>query len=718
MEIIKNDAREDGESMSEVVSVSEMFGKDVFNDAVMKDRLPKSVYKKLKKTIEDGAELDPSIADVVAHAMKDWAIEHGATHFTHWFQPLTGVTAEKHDSFISAPVDGKVIMEFSGKELIKGEPDASSFPSGGLRATFEARGYTVWDCTSPAFLKEDAIGVTLCIPTSFCSYKGEALDKKTPLLRSMQAVNEQSLRILRLFGNTTAKRVVPSVGPEQEYFIVDRAKYLQRKDLIYTGRTLFGAMPPKGQEMDDHYFGVIRERIGSYMNDLNKELWKLGVPAKTQHNEVAPAQHELAPIYEGVNQSVDHNQIVMETMKKVAERHGLACLLHEKPFAGVNGSGKHNNWSLTADDGTNLMNPGDTPHENIQFLLVLACIIKAVDIHADLLRESASNVGNDHRLGANEAPPAIISIFLGEQLEDVIDQLCDTGEATHSKQGGTLKTGVDILPDFDKDATDRNRTSPFAFTGNKFEFRMVGSSDSIASANTVLNTIIAEAFKEAADKLEEADNFDMAVHDMIKETLAAHKRVVFNGNGYSDEWVAEAERRGLPNIKSMVDAIPALITDKAVKLFEEFGVFTKTELESRVEVEYEGYAKAINIEAKTMIDMAGKQIIPAVIKYTTALAASISAVKSACPEADVSTQTELLLETSDLLAETKLALAKLTEITDKSAAMDGGKNQAVAYHEEVVPAMAALRTPVDKLEMLVDKELWPMPSYGDLIFEV
>ena len=710
--------REDGESMSEVVSVSEMFGKDVFNDAVMKDRLPKSVYKKLKKTIEDGAELDPSIADVVAHAMKDWAIEHGATHFTHWFQPMTGFTAEKHDSFISAPVDGKVIMEFSGKELIKGEPDASSFPSGGLRATFEARGYTVWDCTSPAFLKEDAIGVTLCIPTSFCSYKGEALDKKTPLLRSMQAVNEQALRILRLFGNTTAKRVVPSVGPEQEYFIVDRAKYLQRKDLIYTGRTLFGAMPPKGQEMDDHYFGVIRERIGSYMNDLNKELWKLGVPAKTQHNEVAPAQHELAPIYEGVNQSVDHNQIVMETMKKVAERHGLACLLHEKPFAGVNGSGKHNNWSLTADDGTNLMNPGDTPHENIQFLLVLACIIKAVDIHADLLRESASNVGNDHRLGANEAPPAIISIFLGEQLEDVIDQLCDTGEATHSKQGGTLKTGVDILPDFDKDATDRNRTSPFAFTGNKFEFRMVGSSDSIASANTVLNTIIAEAFKEAADKLEKADNFDMAVHDMIKETLAAHKRVVFNGNGYSDEWVAEAERRGLPNIKSMVDAIPALITDKAVKLFEEFGVFTKTELESRVEVEYEGYAKAINIEAKTMIDMAGKQIIPAVIKYTTALAASISAVKSACPEADVSTQTELLLETSDLLAETKLALAKLTEITEKSAAMDGGKDQAVAYHEEVVPAMAALRTPVDKLEMLVDKDLWPMPSYGDLIFEV
>ena len=704
--------------MSEVLNVSEMFGKNVFNDAVMKDRLPKNVYKKLKKTIEDGAELDPSIADVVAHAMKDWAIERGATHYTHWFQPLTGVTAEKHDSFISAPSDGKIIMEFSGKELIKGEPDASSFPSGGLRATFEARGYTVWDCTSPAFLREDAIGVTLCIPTSFCSYKGEALDKKTPLLRSMQAVNEQALRILRLFGNTTAKRVAPSVGAEQEYFLVDREKYLQRKDLIYTGRTLFGAMPPKGQELEDHYFGAIRERIGSYMNDVNKELWKLGVPAKTQHNEVAPAQHELAPIYEGVNQSVDHNQIVMETLKKVAGRHGMACLLHEKPFAGVNGSGKHDNWSLIGDDGTNLMNPGDTPHENIQFLLVLACIMKAVDVHADLLRESAADVGNDHRLGANEAPPAIISIFLGEQLEDVIDQLCNTGEATHSKKGGTLKTGVDILPDLDKDATDRNRTSPFAFTGNKFEFRMVGSSDSIASPNTVLNTIVAEAFKEAADKLEKAGDFDMAVHDLIKEMLSAHRRVVFNGNGYSDEWVAEAEKRGLPNIKSMVEAIPALTTDKAVKLFEEFSVFTRAELESRAEVEYENYSKAINIESRTMFDMASKSIIPAVIKYTTQLAASISAVKGACPEADISTQTELLLETSDLLSETKTAMARLADLTVKAAAMEGGREQAVSCYREVVPAMAALRAPVDKLEMIVDKELWPMPSYGDLIFEV
>ena len=702
--------------MSDVLNVSEIFGKNVFNDAVMKDRLPKNVYKKLKKTVEDGAELDPSIADVVAHAMKDWAIERGATHYTHWFQPLTGVTAEKHDSFISAPSDGKVIMEFSGKELIKGEPDASSFPSGGLRATFEARGYTVWDCTSPAFLREDAIGVTLCIPTSFCSYKGEALDKKTPLLRSMQAVNEQALRILRLFGNTTARRV--AVGAEQEYFLVDREKYLQRKDLIYTGRTLFGAMPPKGQELEDHYFGAIRERIGSYMNDVNKELWKLGVPAKTQHNEVAPAQHELAPIYEGVNQAVDHNQIVMETLKKVAGRHGMACLLHEKPFAGVNGSGKHNNWSLTADDGTNLLNPGDTPHENIQFLLVLACIIKAVDLHADLLRESAADVGNDHRLGANEAPPAIISIFLGEQLEDVIDQLCSTGEATHSKKGGTLRTGVDILPDLDKDATDRNRTSPFAFTGNKFEFRMVGSSDSIASPNTVLNTIVAEAFKEAADALEKAEDFDMAVHDMIKEMLSAHRRVIFNGNGYSDEWVAEAGKRGLPNIRSMVEAIPALTTDKAVKLFEEFGVFTRAELESRAEVEYENFSKAINIEARTMYDMASKSIIPAVIKYTTQLAASISAVKGACPEADVSTQTGLLMEASGLLADTKAAVLRLAQVTEKAAGADGGIAQAAAYHSEVVPAMEALRAPVDKLEMIVDKELWPMPSYGDLIFEV
>ena len=705
--------------MSEIVNVAEIFGKNVFNETVMRERLPKSVFKKMKKTIEDGAELDPSIADVVAHAMKDWAIERGATHYTHWFQPLTGVTAEKHDSFISAPdAEGKVIMEFSGKELIKGEPDASSFPSGGLRATFEARGYTAWDCTSPAFLREDACGVTLCIPTAFCSYTGEALDQKTPLLRSMQAIDEQSLRILRLFGNTTAKRVSPSVGPEQEYFIVDRQKYLQRKDLIYTGRTLFGAMPPKGQELDDHYFGAIRERIGAYMKAVNEELWKLGVTSKTQHNEVAPAQHELAPIYDQANLAVDHNQMVMETLKKVAGRQGLTCLLHEKPFAGVNGSGKHNNWSLTSDDGVNLLNPGDTPHENIQFLLVLACILKAVDTHADLLRESAADIGNDHRLGANEAPPAIISVFLGEQLEDVIDQLCSTGEATHSKSGGTLKTGVATLPDLDKDATDRNRTSPFAFTGNKFEFRMVGSSDSIAPANVVLNTIVAEAFKEAADELEKADDFDTAVHDMIKKLLRDHKRIIFNGNGYSDAWVEEAERRGLPNIRSMVEAIPALTTDKAVKLYESFGVFTKAELESRAEVEYEAYGKMINIEARTMIDMASKQIIPAVIKYTTQLAGSLGAVKAACPEADTSVQAELLTETSALLSDMKVALAALIDITEEAAGVDGAETQAHVYHEKVVPAMAALRAPADKLEMIVDKDLWPFPSYGDLMFEV
>ena len=705
--------------MSEVMNVAEIFGKNVFNETVMKERLPKSVFKKMKKTIEDGAELDPSIADVVAHAMKDWAIERGATHYTHWFQPLTGVTAEKHDSFISAPdAEGKVIMEFSGKELIKGEPDASSFPSGGLRATFEARGYTAWDCTSPAFLREDACGVTLCIPTAFCSYTGEALDQKTPLLRSMQAIDEQSLRILRLFGNTTAKRVSPSVGPEQEYFIVDRQKYLQRKDLIYTGRTLFGAMPPKGQELDDHYFGAIRERIGAYMKAVNEELWKLGVTSKTQHNEVAPAQHELAPIYDQANLAVDHNQMVMETLKKVAGRQGLTCLLHEKPFAGVNGSGKHNNWSLTSDDGVNLLNPGDTPHENIQFLLVLGCILKAVDIHADLLRESAADIGNDHRLGANEAPPAIISVFLGEQLEDVIDQLCSTGEATHSKSGGTLKTGVATLPDLDKDATDRNRTSPFAFTGNKFEFRMVGSSDSIAPANVVLNTIVAEAFKEAADELEKAEDFDTAVHDMIKKLLRDHKRIIFNGNGYSDAWVEEAERRGLPNICSMVEAIPALTTEKAVKLYESFGVFTKAELESRAEVEYEAYGKMINIEARTMIDMASKQIIPAVIKYTTQLAGSLGAVKAACPEADTSVQAELLTETSALLSDMKVALAALIDITEEAAGVDGAETQAHVYHEKVVPAMAALRAPADKLEMIVDKDLWPFPSYGDLMFEV
>ncbi len=705
--------------MSEKVNVAEIFGANVFNDAVMRERLPKSVYKKLRKTIVEGTELEPGIADSVAQAMKEWAIERGATHYTHWFQPLTGVTAEKHDSFISAPDStGKIMLEFSGKELIKGESDASSFPSGGLRATFEARGYTTWDCTSPAFLKEDAAGVTLCIPTAFCSYTGEALDKKTPLLRSMQALDQQAMRILRLFGNTTSKKVIPSVGAEQEYFLVDREKYRQRKDLIYTGRTLFGAMPPKGQEMGDHYFGTIRERVGAFMREVNQELWKLGVSAKTQHNEAAPAQHELAPIYAEANLAVDHNQMVMETLKKVAERRGLTCLLHEKPFAGVNGSGKHNNWSIITDDGINMLNPGETPHENIQFLLVLACILKAVDIHADLLRQSAADVGNDHRLGANEAPPAIISIFLGEQLEDVIDQLCSTGEATHSIQGGKLLTGVATLPDLDKDATDRNRTSPFAFTGNKFEFRMVGSTDSISSPNVVLNTIVAEAFKEAADVLEASENFEQAVHDLIKQMLADHRKIIFNGNGYSDAWVKEAKKRGLPNIRAMVDSIPALTTEKAVKLFEEFNVFTRAELESRAEIEYETYAKIINIEARTMIDMASKQFIPAVIQYVTKLAKSLTAVLVACPEADVSVQREMITEASDLLRATKEALARLIELDDLACTMEQGREQALFYHRQVVPSMEALRAPVDRLEMIVDKELWPMPSYGDLIFEV
>ena len=616
--------------MSEAINVAKIFGEDVFNDTVMQERLPKKVYKDLKKTIEEGKELDLATADVIAHEMKEWAIEKGATHYTHWFQPLTGVTAEKHDSFISAPLpNGKVLMSFSGKELIKGEPDASSFPSGGLRATFEARGYTAWDCTSPAFVRHDAAGATLCIPTAFCSYKGEALDQKTPLLRSMQAINEQSLRLLRLFGNTTSKKVTPSVGPEQEYFLVDADKFLQRKDLIYTGRTLFGAMPPKGQELDDHYFGTIRQRIAGFMKDVNEELWKVGVTSKTQHNEVAPAQHELAPIYAECNVALDHNHIVMQTLKRVACQHGMKCLLHEKPFAGVNGSGKHDNWSLTTDDGKNLLEPGKTPHENIQFLLVLTCILKAVDTHADLLRESAADPGNDHRLGANEAPPAIISVFLGEQLEDVLEQLISTGEATHSLKGGKLQTGVDTLPDLAKDATDRNRTSPFAFTGNKFEFRMVGSRDSIAGPNVVLNTIVAEAFSEACDVLEKADNFDEAVHDLIKKYATEHQKVVFDGNGYSDAWVEEAERRGLPNIKSMVEAIPALTTDKAINMFEKFKVFTKAELESRAEIKFESYAKAINIEARTMIDMASKQIIPAIIKYTKELADTVVAVKEA-----------------------------------------------------------------------------------------
>ena len=702
---------------TELINVAEIFGENVFNDTVMQERLPKKVYKNLKKTIEEGKELDLETADVIAHEMKEWAIEKGATDYTHWFLPLTGVTAEKHDSFISAPLpSGKVLMSFSGKELIKGEPDASSFPSGGLRATFEARGYTAWDCTSPAFVRQDAGGATLCIPTAFCSYTGEALDQKTPLLRSMEAINKQALRLLRLFGNTTSKKVTPSVGPEQEYFLVDAEKFEQRKDLIYTGRTLFGAMPPKGQELDDHYFGTIRQRIAAFMKDVNEELWKVGVTAKTQHNEVAPAQHELAPIYSEANIAVDHNQIVMQTLKRVACQHGLKCLLHEKPFAGVNGSGKHNNWSITTDDGINMLDPGKTPHENTQFLLVLTCILRAVNKHADLLRESAADPGNDHRLGANEAPPAIISIFLGEQLEDVLDQLISTGEATHSLKGGKLDTGVSTLPDLTKDATDRNRTSPFAFTGNKFEFRMVGSRDSIAMPNIVLNTIVAESFADACDVIEKSDDFDKAVHDLIKQYATENQRIVFNGDGYSEAWVEEAERRGLPNIRSMVEAIPAMVTDTAVSLFERFGVFTKAELESRAEIQYETYAKAINIEARTMIDMASKQFMPAFIKYTKTLADTVNSVKAA--GADASVQMDCLNKVTALMGETKEALDTLIKVTDEAASKEEGAVQANFYHSDVFPAMEALRAPVDKLEMIVDKEAWPMPSYGDLIFEV
>ena len=697
--------------MSENIKVTEIFGEDVFNDSVMQQRLPKKVYKELKQTILEGKELSLEMADVIAHEMKEWAIEKGATHYTHWFQPLTGVTAEKHDSFITAPLpSGKVLMSFSGKELIKGEPDASSFPSGGLRATFEARGYTAWDCTSPAFVRHDAAGATLCIPTAFCSYTGEALDQKTPLLRSMQAIDKQAMRLIRLFGDTTAKKVIPSVGAEQEYFLVDEKKFMQRKDLTFTGRTLFGAMPPKGQELDDHYLVTIRQKISGYMKHVNEELWRLGVTSKTQHNEVAPAQHELAPIYAEVNVEVDHNQIIMQTLKRVASQHGMKCLLHEKPFAGVNGSGKHNNWSLTTDTGVNLLEPGNTPHENVQFLLVLSCILKAVDKHAALLRESAADVGNDHRLGANEAPPAIISVFLGTQLTDVMNQLITTGMADHSIGSEKLETGVKSIPEFMRDTTDRNRTSPFAFTGNKFEFRMVGSRDSIAPANVVLNTIVAEAFKEVCDVLENAEDVDMAVHDLIKKNFTEHQRIVFNGNGYSDEWVEEAKRRGLPNIGCMVDAVEALTS-------EQFGVFTKAELESRKEIKYEAYSKAINIEAKTMIDVASKQIIPAVIKYTRQLADSINAVVAA-GVLEVEVQTELLRETSALLKKTKDALNELKKVTEEALTKEEGKESAMFYHEKVMPSMEALRTPVDELEMIVDKDMWPMPSYGDLLFDV
>ncbi len=700
------------------INIEEIFGQNVFSLGVMKEYIEsEKAYADVVEIIKHGGELNLETADIVADAMKRWAIERGATHYTHWFQPLTGYTAEKHDSFITHPDDdGKVILKFSGKELIKGEPDASSFPSGGLRATFEARGYTTWDITSPAFLKEDATGTILCIPTAFCSYKGEALDKKTPLLRSMEVLDKQTLRLLRLLGNTTSTKVTANVGAEQEYFLIDRDLYLNRYDLIYTGRTLFGAPAPKGQEMDDHYYGCIRERIGAFMKDINVELWKLGVTAKTQHNEVAPAQHELAPIYEVANIAVDHNHLVMETMKEVAERHNLTCLLHEKPFAHVNGSGKHNNWSICTDDGINLLDPGDTPNDNIQFLLFLSCIMKAVDEHADLLRQSASDVGNDYRLGADEAPPAIISIFLGEQLEDVVKQLVETGEAANCIEGGVLETGVSYLPDLEKDATDRNRTSPFAFTGNKFEFRMVGSQDSIGDPNVILNTIAAEAFAEAADIIEKSDDVAMAVHDIIKENMTKHQRIIFNGDGYSEDWIKEAKRRGLPNLPTMLDAVDTLTTDKSIALFEKFGIFTKAELESRKEVLYEKYAKTMNIEATCMVEMASKQIIPAVINYIGRL----TDVVLATDKAGVNNRAikEILYKSSDYLDRMQEALTKLQNNLEFAQAIADYKKRAFAYRDVVKVTMDELRVEADKLEMIVDKEDWPIPTYGDLLFEV
>ena len=697
--------------------VTELFGQDVFTLGKMRERLPKSVYREVAKVMNQGGELSMESANVVATAMRDWAEENGATHYTHWFQPLTGITAEKHDAFVqNAESDGRMLTEFSGKELIKGEPDASSFPSGGLRATFEARGYTTWDMTSPAFLKESACGAILCIPTAFCSYTGEALDKKTPLLRSMEVLSEQSLRIIRLFGNTTASKATPCVGPEQEYFLVDKDLYLQRLDLMYAGRTLFGAPAPKGQEMDDHYFGVIRERVGEFMKELNRELWKLGVSAKTQHNEVAPAQHELATIYNTANIAVDHNQLVMETMKRVAIQHNMRCLLNEKPYAGVSGSGKHNNWSIITDTGINLLDPGETPNENVQFLLILSCILAAVDRHADLLRQSAADVGNDNRLGVSEAPPAIISVFLGEQIEDVVRQLVETGIASSSIRGAKLETGVSTLPDFVKDATDRNRTSPFAFTGNRFEFRMVGSNDSVADSSTTLNSIVAEAFCKAADVLEKAEDFEIAVHDLIKANLTKHQRIIFNGDGYSEEWIKEAERRGLPNIKSTIEAAEALTTETTVSMYEKFHIFTKSELQSREEITYDTYAKTINIEALTMIDMAGKQILPAVAAYAGRLAEIANSVRAA--GIDSTTQTDMLAEVCTRLDAARKALKSLKAAIEKGSTMPAGKEKAFFFKDTVKVAMCELRRPCDELEMMVDKELWPIPTYGELMFEV
>ncbi|NLE08344.1 MAG: glutamine synthetase type III [Dehalococcoidales bacterium] len=692
-------------------SITEIFGSSVFNDSVMRQSLPKETYQCLRKTIEEGLPLAPQIADIVASAMKDWAISKGATHFTHWFQPMTGITAEKHDSFISPTSDGKVIMDFSGKELTKGEPDASSFPSGGLRATFEARGYTAWDCTSPAFVKDGS----LYIPTAFCSYTGEALDKKTPLLRSMDALSNQALRVLRIFGNKTAKRVITTVGPEQEYFIIDKKLFEQRQDLILTGRTLFGASAPKGQELEDHYFGQIKDRIIAFMADLDRELWKLGVSAKTKHNEVAPAQHELAPIFSSTNIATDHNQLTMEAMRKVALRHGLVCLLHEKPFTGINGSGKHNNWSMCTSDGQNLLDPGTTPHENFQFLLFLSAIIQAIDEYADLLRMSAASAGNDHRLGANEAPPAIVSIFLGEQLTEILEQI-EAGGVSKAKAGILMYLGTNSLPSLPRDATDRNRTSPFAFTGNKFEFRMVGSAQSIAQVNYVLNTIVAESLCQFADRLEKAENTTKEISSIILETIKSHKKVIFNGNNYSDEWVIEAEKRGLPNIKNTVDAIAVIRSEKNIGVMSKHGVLTRTEMESRSEIQYEIYSKTIRIEARTMAEMARRQILPAVIRYKAALAGSVNAVITAGGNAEV--EKSLLGKISALLSSLYKNIEKLEKSIEKANGKKDLKSEAIAFRDLVIPAMTDVRNNADELETIVDAEYWPMPTYSQLLFNI
>ncbi len=695
-------------------TVSDYFGSLVFDDRVMKAMLSADVYQSLKKTIDEGASLNNDVANAVAAAMKDWAVEHGATHFTHWFQPLTGITAEKHDSFITPASDGRVIMEFSGKELIKGEPDASSFPSGGLRATFEARGYTAWDPTSYAFIKDK----TLCIPTAFCSYGGEALDKKTPLLRSMQALNKQALRILRLFGNTDVKCVRTSVGPEQEYFLVDKALYEQRKDLVFCGRTLFGAKAPKGQEMDDHYFGVIKPRVAAYMADLNEELWKLGVLAKTEHNEVAPSQHELAPIYTTTNIATDHNQLTMEIMQKVAAKHGLVCLLHEKPFAGVNGSGKHNNWSMATDTGVNLLTPGETPYENAQFLLFLCAVIKAVDDYQDLLRVSVATAGNDHRLGANEAPPAVVSMFLGDELTAVLDAIENDTPYSGSEKT-TMKLGVHVLPKFTRDTTDRNRTSPFAFTGNKFEFRMLGSSNSIACANIMLNAAVAESLKIYADRLENVDDFETALHDMIKKTIKDHKRIIFNGNGYDDAWIKEAtEERGLLNLRTTPDAMPAMIADKNVKMLTAHKIFSPAELHSRYEILLENYSKTVNIEALTMVDMARKEILPAVEGYTKSLAETLAAKKAAVAGLPCKYETATIAKLSELSDEIADATADLDSEIAKFQAIEDVTEAANDIRDVILGKMDALRTVCDEAETITAKEFWPFPTYSDLLFSV